>query len=37
MSRLWWRFVIADAEILQLPFEKDFGLLVDLSADPQKN
>ena len=24
-------------EILSLAFEKDFGLLVDLSADPQRN
>jgi hypothetical protein len=24
-------------EILQLIFEKDFGLLMDLSADPEKN
>ena len=24
-------------EILQLEFEKEFGLLLDLSADPEKN
>jgi hypothetical protein len=36
-SGLWAISPDASDEILSLAFEKDFGLLVDLSAKPERN
>jgi hypothetical protein len=35
--RLWAISPDESDEVLSLAFEKDFGLLVDLSANPQRN
>lgn len=36
-DKLWSVSPDCSSEVLRLAFEKDFGLLVDLSSDPNRN